>query len=139
MNRKLITALISIAFIALAACGTDEKKVAVGDVEADGSVVAKDVNFDPMGSDSGNIAGLNTVNFPYDQSTLSASAKSQLDENASWIKSNGGLTIQIEGHCDSRGSVEYNLALGERRAKSCEELPRQPRCSREPTNYHQLR
>ncbi|MBC86531.1 MAG: peptidoglycan-associated lipoprotein [Bdellovibrionaceae bacterium] len=118
MNRTFVTGLISLAFLALAACGSSEKKVEVGDVESDGSVVAKDINFDPLGSDSGNISGLSTVNFPYDSSTLGSAARSALTENAKWINANSGVTIQIEGHCDSRGSVEYNLALGERRAKS---------------------
>jgi peptidoglycan-associated lipoprotein len=41
-----------------------------------------------------------------------------LSNNAEWIRTNANVTVQIEGHSDSRGSVEYNLALGERRAKS---------------------
>lgn len=76
------------------------------------------IGFDPMGSDSGTINGLYTVNFPYDSSTLSADAKSKLASNAEWIKSNGSASIQIEGHCDSQGSNEYNLSLGERRANA---------------------
>ena len=85
--------------------------------EIDSSISAKDMKFDPLGSDSGNIEGLSTVNFAYDSATLSESAKKTLNENAEWIKKNNDVAIQIEGHCDSRGSVEYNLALGERRAK----------------------
>jgi peptidoglycan-associated lipoprotein len=41
-----------------------------------------------------------------------------LEGNAAWIKSNAKTTVQIEGHCDSRGTIEYNLALGERRAQA---------------------
>ena len=41
-----------------------------------------------------------------------------LDANAAWLKSNGNHLLLIEGHCDERGTNEYNLALGERRAKS---------------------
>lgn len=74
--------------------------------------------FNKSGSDSGSIKGLNSVHFDYDSSTLSSDARRQLAENAEWIKSHNNATIQIEGHCDSRGSVEYNLALGERRAKA---------------------
>lgn len=76
------------------------------------------MNFDPEGSDSGKIPGLNTVNFDYDQSNLTNKARTLLKENANWIKDNTDVVVQIEGHCDVRGSVEYNLALGERRAKS---------------------
>ncbi len=73
---------------------------------------------DPLGSDSGNIKGLSTVFFDYDKATLTSDAKSKLSANAAWIKNNPSFTVQIEGHTDSRGSVEYNLSLGERRAKS---------------------
>lgn len=71
-----------------------------------------------MGSDSGNIAGLQTVNFDYDSATLSTETRKILADNAEWIRTNSAVTVQIEGHCDARGSVEYNLALGERRAKA---------------------
>jgi peptidoglycan-associated lipoprotein len=78
----------------------------------------KSISTDPMGSDSGRINGLSTVFFDYDKATLSSDAKSKLAANATWIKGNPSYTVQIEGHTDSRGSVEYNLSLGERRAKS---------------------
>jgi peptidoglycan-associated lipoprotein len=76
------------------------------------------MSFDPAGSDSGKIAGLNTINFEYDKSALTGQAKKLLAANAEWIKSNAKFSIQIEGHCDSRGSIEYNLSLGERRVQS---------------------
>lgn len=81
-------------------------------------ITSTNMNFDPTGSDSGTIAGLNTIHFPYDQAILDESNKQKLNANAEWIKSKGKIVVQIEGHCDSRGSVEYNLALGERRAKA---------------------
>lgn len=76
------------------------------------------MSFDVGGSDSGRINGLSTINFEYDRAALSADAKEKLKGNAEWIKSNTNTTVQIEGHCDSRGTIEYNLALGERRAQS---------------------
>ncbi len=81
-------------------------------------VATKDIAFDSVGSDGGNISGLSTVNFDYDSSTLSSESRRLLSDNATWIKNNPKTTVQVEGHCDSRGSVEYNLALGERRAKA---------------------
>ena len=56
------------------------------------------------------------VGFDYDSAALSADAQSTLDEHADTLKTYGSMTILIEGHCDERGTVEYNLALGERRA-----------------------
>jgi len=59
-----------------------------------------------------------TIYFDFDKSDLSKAARDALSKNADVAKSNAGAKIQIEGHCDERGSAEYNLALGERRAKS---------------------
>ncbi|MBX3021108.1 MAG: peptidoglycan-associated lipoprotein Pal [Bdellovibrionales bacterium] len=84
----------------------------------DPNVSGTNIGFDQTGSDGGQIAGLQSVRFDYDSATLSSEARRQLADNAEWIKQNGKTTVQIEGHCDSRGSVEYNLALGERRAKA---------------------
>lgn len=86
--------------------------------ERGSNVTDKDMNFSPEGSDSGAIEGLSTVNFEYDKSRLTTSARRILAENANWIKENKGTNVQIEGHCDERGSIEYNLSLGERRAES---------------------
>lgn len=61
-------------------------------------------------------SGLQTVYFDYDSSALRNDALATLKDNADKIKSIPGFIIQIEGHCDERGTQEYNLALGERRA-----------------------
>lgn len=60
--------------------------------------------------------GLQTVYFDYDSSALRSDAMATLRENAEKIKQVPGVIIQLAGHCDSRGTQEYNLALGERRA-----------------------
>lgn len=54
--------------------------------------------------------------FDYDSSELSAEAQRALTENAGLLRQNPNWTVTIEGHCDERGTAEYNLALGERRA-----------------------
>ena len=59
-----------------------------------------------------------TVYFGYDQSTLTAEAQATLDRQAAFLKSNPSIRIVIEGHCDERGTREYNLALGDRRASA---------------------
>ena len=76
------------------------------------------MSFDAQGSDSGKIEGLSTINFEYDKSALSSEAKKKIQGNVNWMKEHAKTNIQIEGHCDSRGSIEYNLSLGERRAKA---------------------
>ncbi len=101
---------------------TDDAAATVGGENAQAAttpmVTDKPNELDPQGSDGGKIAGLNTVYFEYDQSRLTSDSRKKLADNAEWIKSHPNFTIQVEGHTDSRGSVEYNLALGERRAKS---------------------
>jgi peptidoglycan-associated lipoprotein len=61
---------------------------------------------------------LKPIFFDYDRSDVSADAQRILDANAEVLKKNRSWVITIEGHCDERGTAEYNLALGERRALS---------------------
>lgn len=56
------------------------------------------------------------IHFDYDSSQLSSMAKTVLKEKAEWLKANYSASVTIEGHCDERGTTEYNLSLGERRA-----------------------
>lgn len=69
-------------------------------------------------SDSGKAMGLVTIRFPYDSFSLDTAAKEALKNNASILKDKPTIAIQIEGHCDSRGGVQYNIALGEKRASA---------------------
>lgn len=62
------------------------------------------------------MAGMKNIYFDFDQFTLSAEARNVLADNAKYLQANSGVQIVIEGHCDERGSDEYNLALGESRA-----------------------
>ena len=58
------------------------------------------------------------VFFDLDQSTIKEDGRASLTANANWLKRWTGTRINIEGHCDERGTAEYNLGLGERRANS---------------------
>jgi peptidoglycan-associated lipoprotein len=59
-----------------------------------------------------------TIYFGYDEFVLSAESTRKLQAAAKCIKSVSGRTIRLEGHCDPRGTEEYNLALGDRRAQA---------------------
>lgn len=61
-------------------------------------------------------AGLADVYFEFDQSEITPAARAALEQNAKWLMGRGSVQVRIEGHCDERGTNEYNLALGERRA-----------------------
>lgn len=63
-------------------------------------------------------AALEAVYFNYDSASLSSEARQAVYRNFQLLSENSQVTVQIEGHCDERGSDEYNLALGENRAKA---------------------
>lgn len=61
--------------------------------------------------------GLRDIHFDFDQSRITDDARKVLERNFRWLKAHSRVQISIEGHCDERGTTEYNLGLGERRAK----------------------
>lgn len=62
----------------------------------------------------------NKVYFDFDKATLTKEAKSKLQKQVTWLNSHPDVVATIEGHCDERGSKNYNLALGYRRAEAVE-------------------
>jgi peptidoglycan-associated lipoprotein len=72
----------------------------------------------PRPSEFTESANLKDVYFDFDKYDIRPDDAKVLDGNATWLKSNANNLVLIEGHCDERGTNEYNLALGERRAKS---------------------
>ena len=61
------------------------------------------------------------VFFAYDSYALTSTAQSTLSKQAKWLKANPSVTISVEGHADERGTREYNLALGDRRANAAKD------------------
>ncbi|MGE4131770.1 MAG: peptidoglycan-associated lipoprotein Pal [Bdellovibrionales bacterium] len=121
LKRVSLITVAMVSVMMVAACKSKPKtpETPVGGTE--GGTMDPNISSQQMawseGSDSGKIDGLSSVNFDYDSSTLTTDSRRKLAENAEWIKAHKA-TIQVEGHCDSRGSTEYNIALGERRAKA---------------------
>ncbi|HEV2721493.1 MAG TPA: peptidoglycan-associated lipoprotein Pal [Thermoanaerobaculia bacterium] len=60
--------------------------------------------------------------FGYDEAALGADAQSALTDSANWLKKNSSYNVLIEGHCDERGTEQYNLALGDRRANMAKQF-----------------
>ena len=73
-------------------------------------------------SDSGKAMGLQTVHFAFDSFALDSQAKQVLQGNADILKSHASVKVQIEGHCDRKGGIQYNIALGEKRANSAKKF-----------------
>lgn len=117
-NSITLTLLLAIS-MAFTGCGSSIKKDTSG---KDGSVSnrdAKSESFDVNSDSDSNTAGsLQTVFFDFNSSTLSSTARAALQNNADFMKRHTTARVQVEGHADERGGVQYNLALGERRAKS---------------------
>ena len=61
---------------------------------------------------------LKDVFFDFDMSNIRDDQKAALNDNVAWVKANSRVKMTVEGHCDERGTAEYNLGLGERRAKA---------------------
>ena len=73
-------------------------------------------DIDTLISDWNRSGVLQTVYFEYDSTDLSDSARRILRNNADWLKAHADVSVLVEGNCDERGTIEYNLALGQRRA-----------------------
>ncbi len=114
-------AIFSTLMIGLLAVGCSSKPknsqdlAAAGNADGANSGLTLELNGD---SDSNKAGGLRTVFFGYDSSNLDSEGKETLKNNAEFLKTNAAVEVQVEGHCDERGGRQYNLALGERRAKS---------------------
>lgn len=63
-------------------------------------------------------SGPGDIYFDFDQYTIRTDARSVLESNAQWMRAQPGKSLVIEGHCDERGTLAYNLVLGEKRARS---------------------
>ena len=61
---------------------------------------------------------MNDINFDYDSYTINSSELPKINAVGNYLKQNGEIKIVAEGHCDERGTVEYNLALGQKRAEA---------------------
>ena len=112
-----MTKIILCAALVLAmSTGCAQKKTKPEDGGPNAAIGSSDLG----NSDAGNAMGLETVHFDYDSSLLSPGAKATLKKDAQILKDNPNVSIQVEGNCDARGGIQYNLALGQRRADSVE-------------------
>jgi peptidoglycan-associated lipoprotein len=106
--RKVQIMLALSALVVAVGCASKEKK---GDESGSGGMTGKGQGGYGAGSNN-----LQPVYFDFDKYDIRQDAKATLDEHVKYLKANMDVNIQLEGHCDERGSEEYNLALGERRA-----------------------
>ena len=104
--------LVVLAGVALTACASQSKKA--GQMQSDVYTGTDTVEFLATGVKD-------RVFFATNKSTLTTAARDTLRKQAAWMRKKSKLTFTIEGHADERGTREYNLALGERRANAAKD------------------
>jgi peptidoglycan-associated lipoprotein len=92
----------------------DEGAGALGEENLEGSLAQ--ARKGSLGSEAVPAGPLGDVHFDYDSFELDDEGRDTLQGHANWLRENSGSRVEIEGHCDDRGTVEYNLALGAKRA-----------------------
>ena len=126
MFYKILITSILVLFVA--ACATKPKDEAdssgsgsssSGDSVSEGTITETTGSGIVAGSQEDLIVNVgDRVFFGYDSSDLDSDALELLQDQVAWLKQNSEVAVTIEGHCDERGTREYNLALGEKRAQA---------------------
>src|SRR5689334_9002599 len=127
MSRRIVVAIGALIGLAIAGCGSKSKKPATTPLARTETVkkptkkpttTPKPPSGDtgPQTSEGG--SDFDPIYFAYDESTLDASARAALDAVAAYLRKNPNAKVRIPGHTDQRGTTEYNLMLGEKRART---------------------
>lgn len=130
--KKLTIPTILVALLAtgLTACGDKNKKATTG-AETSDTDLSKQTDTETAKDDSSGEQDLvaaadpslhPVIFFEFDSTTLSEESRTELEQNAEWLKQDPARTLTIEGHTDEVGTTEYNVALGERRAQAAHEF-----------------
>ena len=143
MDRRTVLTLVSITLVATLTVECRSRRTptprtnpssAVTDTQTVVPVPSTEREFQAPSETAGTSQSLAEINrrahsegwlrdafFGFDSSTLDTDARAALSASATWLRGNPRYRIQIEGHCDERGTEQYNLALGERRAAAAAE------------------
>lgn len=133
MNRWLVGLAVVLAMFVSLGCSSKKKggaglegengeggygeETLGGGGQGGGSLaLAQQGKYGAEGAGAADSGPLHDIHFNYDSFELDESARQTLQEDADWLKDHPDVRVEIEGHCDNRGTVEYNLALGAKRA-----------------------
>ncbi|HVO27936.1 MAG TPA: peptidoglycan-associated lipoprotein Pal [Candidatus Margulisiibacteriota bacterium] len=128
MRKRLLGAMTLALLIVVAGVGCSSKKKATTSGAAGGGV-----GDEALGSGAGSLekykqglppgeeGPLKDVHFAFDSYDLDEESRGVLRDNGNWLKDHSTAKAEIEGHCDERGTVEYNLALGAKRARAAKD------------------
>ncbi len=123
MSSKKMLALVTLVMLvlglSLAGCSKKAPETAAQVTGTEGAGSAESLETEDSGIMEGRTSGpMVPVYFEFDSSKITGEQVQRIETNADFIKKNSALNIRIEGNCDPRGTQEYNLALGERRAQA---------------------
>lgn len=130
MSSRLHGVAVFFLVVVLSVAGCTAKKpkrggTAGADSEVSESGLASEGSLEQMrqgrAPGSGEDGPLDDVRFGFDAYDLDDAARAALRDNADWLKENARAKVEVEGHCDERGTVEYNLALGAKRARAAKD------------------
>jgi peptidoglycan-associated lipoprotein len=122
MKFNILGVIAAVALVA--ACASDPEMTS--DTSGDGGASETAASAAPAGIAPGSEADLVVnvgarVYFDFDRFDLDDVSRATLERQAAWLAANQGVRVTVEGHCDERGTREYNLALGERRANAAKD------------------
>ncbi len=117
MIRRIFSILVIVSFVLVGLSGCSSKKGAKDGEQGLGEGDLNGITGDNITSGQGD-SMFRKIYFAYDSSSVSDRARQDIEYNAQVLQSNTGMRIALEGHTDERGTTEYNLALGERRARA---------------------
>lgn len=119
--QAFLPALLVLSLLMFSGCAKKAVDEEVMKPSTDAGAMGKEEPLEskPIGISEGRTSdGMLPVYFDFDSSDIRADQVPRIEVNADFLKKNTGMNIQIEGNCDPRGTKEYNMALGERRAQS---------------------
>ncbi len=129
LRRAAMLLSITVAF-AIAGCSSNKPQPGAGAQGANGSQLGEgnlgggnSLEKWKQGGDlgAGQTGPLSDIHFGYNDYTITTQDGEVLKSNAKWLQDHANARVQIEGHCDERGSEEYNIALGARRAQAAKD------------------
>lgn len=122
---KKIKTLMLVAMLGIAGCGGEQAVQPTSPTDQAQAAQPRGADSDPAVSGQARQApGKRAVYFAFDSSAVDAANRAVVEQNAGYLSANPQVKVTLEGHCDERGTREYNLALGERRAQAVERMLR---------------
>jgi len=125
MDKKFLLTVIGIAALSLTACGGSEATKPDVEDKSVGTGISTDTGVSGKSLDAGtDLLAKRRVYFAFDSSAVDDENRAIVEAHAAYLAANKNVKVVFEGHADERGTREYNLALGERRAQAVERMVR---------------